>query len=170
MDSFETQSVISEDTFQELKKYLMSRKQRSALITLRLLAICLFVAAIFARSYFFMGLMAIAVIIFILEYLLILNKHVKTNIKKMQETIHAKECEYTTLFCDAGFKIKNHATNAMATIAYDDINRFVETKTCYVLFTKTNQFGIVNKSVIDEAGKKEELIRFLKHSCKNIRW
>lgn len=170
MDSFETQSVISEDTFKQLKKYLMPQGQKLALVAFILLAVCLLVVSAFAESYFFMVLMAVAAIVFTVEYLLILNKHVKINIKRMQETVHAKECGYTTSFSDAGFKMKNHVTNAEGTIAYDDIKRFVETKTFYVLFTGANQFGVVNRSDIDGANKKEELINFLKQNCKNIRW
>ena len=112
----------------------MPRGQRFALITVILSAICLLIVTVFVRSYLLMGMLAIAVIVFILEYFLILNRLVKINTKKMQETIHAKECEYTTSLSADRFKIKNHATNDMGTIDYDDISGFIETKNYYVLF------------------------------------
>jgi len=170
MDLFETQSVINEDTFKELRKFFLPRRRRIALIMIMLFEVFLFIVAAFSGLYVLMVVVAVLIIRSIVKYLLILNKSVKLIMKRMQETEHAKEFEYTSSFCDAGIKIKNHATNAMITIYYDDINRFAETKNYYVLFTKANQLGIVNRSDIDGANKREDLINFLKCSCKNIRW
>lgn len=169
MDLFETQSVMNEDTFKELKKYLMPQGSRITLITAIIIAACFLIIAAVAKFYTLTGALAVVIIAFILEYVLLLNKCVNVSLKRLQETTQAKECTYTTSFSDIGFKIKNHVTNGTATIAYDDIKRFIETENYYTLFTKTNQFGVINKKAIDEANKKEELINFLKHNCKNIR-
>jgi len=171
MDLFETQSVINlEDTFKQLKKYAIPKRVKIFVFTIILVEVCIFIAAVLAKDYDWMIRMAVVIIVLISAYLFTLNRNIKIGIKKMHETVHTNVCEYTTSFCDAGFKIKNHVTNGIVTIAYDDINRFVEIKAYFVLFTKTNQFGVVNKSVIEEVNKREELINFLKHSCKNIRW
>lgn len=170
MNLFETQSIINESTFKELKKYLMLRGFRIFFITFITLSACLFIVSALIRHYVLMTAMFILIIAVILDYIWTLNKNVKVNMKRLQETIHAKECVYTTSFSETGFKIINHVANATATIAYDDINRFIETENYYALFTKANQFGLVNKSDIDSTDKREELINYLKQSCKKIRW
>jgi len=110
-----------------------------------------------------MGMLAIAVIVFILEYFLILNRLVKINTKKMQETIHAKECEYTTSLSADRFKIKNHATNDMGTIDYDDISGFIETKNYYVLFGTMSRKG----TNLSKRTTRDKLLSFL--SVKAVR-
>ena len=169
MDLWETKCVINEDTFRELKKYLMPTKQRLILLAAFLLAVCFFILGVLLRSYSLMGLMVLAMLALALEYILILNSYVKSNVRRMQETVHARECAYTTSFSDAGFHIKNHLTNAQTTIAYEDIKRLVETTSYYVLFTKAEQFGLVNKSLINDSNQQEALRAYLKQHYPSIR-
>ena len=171
MDLFKTKTVINENTFRELKKYLIPRKQKIVLLVADLLAVVLMIiAAMIFQSYVFVVLLAVSILIYPLEYILLANRYVKMNIKRLQESIHAKECEYTTSFNDTGFKLINHSTNAVVTIVYEDIARFVETQTYYAVFTKADQFGVVNKYALKGVDERDELKNYLKHRCKGIRW
>jgi len=58
------------------------------------------------------------------------------------------------------------------------IQRFTETKRFFVLLSKSkfagferfNQFGIIDKQSIEQAGQKRELIEFLEQNCKDIKF
>ena len=89
-------------------------------------------------------------------------------IKRIQETTNAREYEGTTSFGDESLTMKNHSTNGVINICYDNIHRFVETNNYYALFTKADQFVLVNKKDIEQAQKKEEFLSFIKSHCTNI--
>jgi len=44
----------------------------------------------------------------------------------------------------------------------------VETNNYYALFTKADQFVLVNKKDIEQAQKKEEFLSFIKSHCTNL--
>ncbi len=170
MDLFETTSTLGEDTFRELKKYLMPQVQRAMMYIFAALGLCAAVTALWLRAYPVAVGMAVFVVVIAAEYILGLNNYVKLNTKRLRETANAGQCEYTTSFDGTGFKLYNHASGGTFTLAYDNIRRFKETANYYVLFTGANQFGVVNKSQLEAAGQREALLAHLKSMCKNIRW
>lgn len=170
MDLFETEVAINEDALKEIKNHMMAPKQKGMLIAFIAVFACLFIFSVIIKSYVLMVTSATAVVAFIVETFLILNSYVKVNLKRIQETTNANEVIYTTSFNEAGAKLMNHSTNAVATIDYDNIARFVEAKSVYALFTKAGQFLLVNKNEIDGAQKREEFIDFLKSNCKHVKW
>ncbi len=98
------------------------------------------------------------------EYFVGVNNYVKVHTRRLRETTGADMCEYTTSFNDIGFVLHNHATGGTTTIAYENLCRFKETQSYFVLFTKANQFGVVNKAQIEAAGQREALLAY----CANI--
>ena len=170
MDSFQTQSVINESTFRALRKYLMPRKQKLFFFACIALFAVLLVISIITKYNSVIVVLALGIIVLTTEYFILLNRLVKISVNRLQETAHSKESLHETSLTDTGFKMINHSTNGAAIIDYNDIVRFVETEKFYALFTKANQFGIINRQTIDEANKKEALVTFLKERCKKIRW
>lgn len=162
MNLFETKSIISENSIKELKLYLISPRQKITAFLGILLSIW---ASIYFGSAFFIML----IFIFISIIPLSIKQNIKIIIKRMQETTNAKECECTTSFGDESLTMTNHSTNGTTNICYDNIKRLVETKNYYALFTKAEQFVLVNKKDIDQAQKKEEFISFIKSHCKNLK-
>jgi len=159
---FETKSIISENSIKELKLYLISPRQKIPAILGIILSIY---ASIYFRSAFFIVL--IFIFISIIPFSIMQN--IKMMIKRIQETTNAREYECTTSFGDESMTMINHSTNGTTNILYDNIHRFVETNNYYALFTKAEQFVLVNKKDIEQAQKKEEFISFIKSHCKNLK-
>lgn len=170
MDLFETRGTVGEETFKELKKHLMPRNQKLSLGVFIVLGAGAFVFAAIVRNYSLMIIAALAVLLFSVEYTLLLNKYVKVNMKRLRETAHADEYATTTALSDEGITVKNHATNTAAMLSYDDFVRFAETDTLYALFTGANQCCIMHKASIDGAGNREQFLGALKERCKNVKW
>jgi len=83
-------------------------------------------------------------------------------------------------FYDRQFDLKHEETGAAVHTAYADIRWIVETETLFILFKRNTRFlsallsekfgGIIDKTRIEDTGKKDELRDFLKRSCKNAKW
>ena len=162
MNLFETKSIISENSIKELKLYLISSRQKIPAILGVILSIY---ASIYFRSAFFIVL----IFIFISIIPFSIKQNIKIIIKRIQETTNAREYECTTSFGDESLTMINHSTNGIINICYDNIHRFVETNNYYALFTKAEQFILVNKKDIEQAQKKEEFFSFIKSHCKNLK-
>ena len=178
MDLFETQSVINEDTFKSLKKHLLLQLLKRSVIFI-VISIGLFILAIWQNkiastmknvTLYFCLLSFLVVILACVFPILELRNYVQVNMKRLREMAHNDECLYTTSFDESGFKIINHETNGTMIVYYDDIAKFIEIEKSYIIMTKLNQFGLINKIVIEESGKKEELIDYLKIKCLHIRF
>ena len=72
----------------------------------------------------------------------------------------------------------NHVGNLLMIIPYDEISLFIEAKSLYVIKPKAafgwsefnNSFGVINKTSIDEAGKRQILIDSLRQKCEKIKF
>jgi len=72
----------------------------------------------------------------------------------------------------------NHAGNLLMIVPYDEISLFIEAKSLYVIKPKAafgwsefnNSFGVINKTSIDEAGKRQILIDSLRQKCEKIKF
>jgi len=169
MDLFETTTIVNENIFKELK-YIMSTAQKMIFMTFLSFSVIGLVLCAISELYQEVIIITIMTIIFILVCMIILNNQRKANIKRLEESVHSDEYTETTSFTETGFKIINNATGGMKTIYYENIVRFVETKNFYAIITKGKQIGLINKIVIEENGKKEELINFLRLKCLNIKF
>lgn len=162
MDLFETKCVISENSMRELKRYFIA--PRAKIISVLGIIISIYAAIIFESPLFFL-----LAILFILMIPYDINQNIKIIIKRMQESTNAQEYETTTSFGEDSLKCINHSTNGTVTFSYDSIERFVETKNHYALFTGANQYILVNKNDIEQTHKTEEFIGFVKSHCKNLK-
>ena len=162
MNLFETKSIISENSIKELKLYLISSRQKIPAILGVILSIY---ASIYFRSAFF--IMLIFIFLSIIPFSI--KQNIKIMIKRIQETTNTSEYECTTSFGDESLTFLNHSTNGITNIYYDNIYRLVETNNYYALFTKAEQFVLVNKKDIDQAQKKDEFFSFIKSHCKNLK-
>ena len=95
---------------------------------------------------------------------------VKINLARVQENEGTTELKVITSFTDDKIQIHHVNTGNTSNLSYDVINRFVETKNMYTLFTKAHQFVVVNKASIIQDHENEDFIRFIKDKCKNIQW
>jgi len=87
----------------------------------------------------------------------------------------------TSLFYGDRFVIsasEDYENDTLITIPYGKFRWLIETETFYVLLAGTklgwlewfSPFGMINKIAIEQAGKKEELLDFLKTNCPKLKF
>ena len=102
--------------------------------------------------------------------LFVIHQNVRKLTSQLIQVTGSGKCGYTSSFDEKGMNIHNTDTNLKAVFPYDNITKIVGTKSYYALFTGQNQFAIVNRPELDEAGCREEFFEFLKNKCPNITW
>lgn len=170
METFETSALINEGTMKEVKYHLLSPRRKTVILVIVLAAALLLVLAIAVQSTVLTVAAAVALPLFILEYFYIQHRNGKLMLKRIEETAHVRELRYTTSLVDSGIQITNHITGGNTVISYGDIRRVKETRSFYIVFTKAEQFTLLNRAAIDSAGKREALRAFLQSRCRDLRW
>ena len=106
--------------------------------------------------------------------------------RKTLEIYSSWKYPFDASFGEREFEIRDDELGAVASVLYDDIIWCIETKSLYVLLTKAETFfnpqpslslfvrgnlcGVADKTTIDEDGKRDEFINFLKGKCRNMKW
>ncbi|MCL2388093.1 MAG: YcxB family protein [Defluviitaleaceae bacterium] len=171
---FETTSVINKDTLIEIKKHLMPPRAKRIYILLIIGGLLMAVGGIFfivdpyvSHNGSFMVVVAVGLSVSIVTaicYFIQPNTIVKTNVNRFKESGHT-EVRITSSFTEDKIKIQNSTSGATGEVGYDVVYRFAETENFYTLFTKTEQFIMVNKISLIEAGKNEEFVKFIRGKC-----
>lgn len=170
MDTFETSTVMNKAALNDIKHHLMTSGRKAVMLAIVLLALCLTIFGIILQHTLLISLSAAAAALFIAEYFFIVNRNVKQFLKRLEESQHIREYSYTTSFTDEGMKIINHTTGNSFNIFYGDIRSVQETARYYLVFTRANQFTLVDRIAIDTAGKREAFRAFLLSRNADIRW
>lgn len=168
MNLFETTSIVNENTYKELLSQLVSPMRKVIICLLGILYIFFIVNDVLTGRYTRGIFVSLVLLYFTARTIRNYKRYVKTNTLKIIERVHANEYRCITSFSDIGMSVKNEATNEEFSIYYDDMVRFAETKTYYVLFTKAKQAGLINKAQIIENNNKEKLYDYIAKNCKNI--
>jgi len=167
MNSFETTGTVDENILKELKTFLMNKKEKTLILSARFIAMILGFFFLYLRKYgiaiiFFSGAM-----IFILEYYILLNKILKVNLKKMEESNGSTSIKYTTSLGKTYVNLFNHNSGTQIQIAYGNFIKMTETKHVIALFTESNQFIVIFKEDLFDS-QIQGCMDFLKSKCKNL--
>ena len=171
MENFETTNVITENTYIELKRFLKPPNEiRYVIIYSTVLLIIAIIGLIFQHYYFTaigLGFGIGGPLFYIKQF----NYMTRKNWKRMVESSGGvSELEVITTFMADGVKTYNKQSGGSSFINYNSIFRFAETDNIYALFTKENQFIVIDKISIEHEQKTKELINFLREKCINIKW
>ena len=96
-----------------------------------------------------------------------LQKSFKLSVQRLKETTNKESYVVTTKFLEDGVVILNDYNEEEKIFKYNNLDSLVETKTCYLLFTKALQYIIIFKEQLTESDKKD-LIDFLKNKSVKI--
>jgi len=183
---FETTNVINKDTFLEIKRYIISPKDKRTYALFIIAGFCLALIAVVCvllivsedpnyNGYYAAALgmlvaafgIGLAVVIgMTIRYFRLANMIIKANLNRFKEDGYT-EILQTSSFTDDKIKIHNLTNGATVEIGYNVVCRFAETKNFYTLFTKAGQFILVNKISLIETDKNEEFVQFVKEKCFN---
>ena len=169
MVSFESEFIVNRDTFMEIKWHIPMPKEKMLFAMRPLSGILITFGGIALQIYVVSVIGFISVIAFILSYPWHLNRIIKRELERMNESIGRYEIKGSALFMNESIKTNNVDDNYSSEIKYSHFNRFIETKNLYVLFTKSNLFIAIKKTSLT-AKSDEEFVPFIKDRCKNIRF
>ena len=169
MDNFETRSVINKDTFRELEWHLWKPGYIKLYALLSLLFVGVIVYAIVSRS---AQLAAIGIFGIIVVFSVVLRYKISQRKmwERIKETTDKEEIERVVSFAEDKIVIFDPISGGTVYINYDAIRRIAETKRIYALFTKADQFVVVNYESLTHQNKNEDFIRFIKEKCANVKW
>ena len=97
------------------------------------------------------------------------RRTVKTTLQRIKETTGEDQLELVTSFTDESIKIHYVKSGNDSQLGYDSITRFVDTKDLYILFSKGQQFVLVNKDTLTRENENDDFVRFIKEKCKNVK-
>jgi len=166
---FKSEITFSQDTYKELKMYILSSKMKRLFIFFAMSGLFAIIMGLYRREY------AVALVgaMICLPYAVAYVKQPKELMKHLMdrniETIGSIELPQLVSFFDDKIKIYGAKTGSTIYLAYDVIERYAETKSTYSLFTKTNLIVVVNKLALIQEQRDGEFIKFLRYKCRNIK-
>lgn len=163
---YETSGIVDESFLQSIKYDIIPKKGKRVvacccIIIFILMIVCAFSKMILLFIIAFSGLVALCI-----TYYLVVKRTLKLSVQKLKETTNKESYVITTKFLDDGIVVLTDYSKEEKFIKYIYLDSLVETKTCYLLFTKALQYVIVFKENLTES-EKIGLIKFLKN--KSIR-
>jgi len=161
MEQFETKFIINKDAYEEMRWLFLSTQDKFIILFCIVVAAAVSIGGILERRLEFVVFGILFAIIFLVAMFWNLRKSIKINLQRAQESTGSTDLEVLTSFTDDGIKTFNCLTNGTSTISYNDINKFAQTKSMYVLLTKSNQFMVVDKATLTEKGQSKEFVRFI---------
>lgn len=165
---FETTGEINDKILEKFKKYLIPSFSKNILIfiipcSLILGLIDLFFNRLLLALIFFLG-----TIIFIAEYIFIINRNQKLSMQRIEETFDKKEISYEISFDEEGMLITNLDTRAQNHIKYSSFTKIIKISNTYGFFTNAMQFIFIYD---DFSGSENttNFENFIKEKCKNLK-
>jgi len=166
MNTFEMESTVNKDTYHELMWHMIPKTVK---IIVAIVLLGSTISAIGGHYEAAVSGLAMAVI-FSVAMLFAHKRGIKTTLQRQKECEGTPELKLAISFLDENIKIHNLRAGGAIYVNYDSMARFVETKNFYALFSKANQFVVVNKTNLIQEQKSKDFIRFLKDKCKNVKW
>ena len=167
MEYFKSSSVLDKDTYKKIIWKSPRQKIVYAIVFFVFLVggiICVALHYTTASIISFAWAVIIPMVIKLRTYL-----DIKKYFARWQESTGTSELEIIASFTDEKIKVHNETTGNTVYIDYDVIRRFAETEYAYVLFSKQNQFFLVNKSAFSHE-QRIEFMSFIQGKCKNVGW
>ena len=174
MESFESSFVINKKTSKELDKALISPSRKKAYIIVIVVSLGIIAFGI-ARDNVDLWFNTLLVVPAILSMRYLISLHLRMSTlttearrKRKRNKMSIKELEFILQLQEDGIHIRDAIfDNKIRKIDYRTLKWLVETKNYYILLQKVwisegSGFGAIEKAAIDDIGKKEEFIDFIK--------
>jgi len=161
-------NVINRDTYKKLKWHFVSKGENLLLVAGLLLGIMAAIRGIAEQQYMPMAFGIFCALLIATNLVVKPERIIKINLQRAQETTGQTDLEIITSFTDEKIKLHNITTGNTTYLGYDAIKRIVETKDMYILFSKANQFVLVDKTTLIQQQNTEDFKQFLRDKCKHV--
>jgi len=118
---------------------------------------------------FFIGLGVFNILFIVYRYFVYPRQVIKVILQRAKETTGYSDEEVVTSFTDEKIKLYKVATGNTTWLDYGAIVRFADMGGLYVLYTKGNQFVLVDKAQLAQRQQNEAFIGFLKNKCSDLK-
>ena len=182
MESFESSFVINKETSKELDKALISPSKKKAYVIVIVISLGIIAFGI-ARDNVDLWFNTLLVVPAILSMRYLISLHLRMSTltsgarrKRKRNKMSTKELEFILQLQEDGVHIRDAIfDNKIRKIDYRTLKWLVESKNYYILLQKemtmgeANGFGAIEKAAINDIGKKEEFIDFIKEKNPKIK-
>ena len=162
MSHFTIKSIVSKETYKEIKWHLISKSDKIHLAIMLFGALMLIIMGVVSGKFIISAAAVVVTAAFLFAWYRNMKKAVKLQFQRINESTGADELELEISFNDDKITIFCTRTNGTSFIDYINLNRFVKTKNMYVLFTKAKQFIVIDKAALAEKGMRKEFLRFIR--------
>ena len=164
---YETTGVVDESFFKSIKYDVIPKKNKRIIRCCNMIVFLCMITCVFLKLLLPFIVSFFGLIIFCITYHLVLQKAFKLSVQRLKETTNKESYVVTTKFLEDGVVILTDYNEEEKIFKYNNLDSLVETKTCYLLFTKALQYIIIFKEQLTKSDKKD-LIDFLKNKSVKI--
>ncbi|MGF6375530.1 hypothetical protein M2140_000579 [Clostridiales Family XIII bacterium PM5-7] len=162
---FENQCVYTYDHFLQLKRKTMDKGFNLTCYVFIAIAIAFGVFSAMNHWYKF-SLIAIALFAFALYRLISTPIRLARFSTRKNREVHGKDLETVNVFYEDHVEATNKFSKGKTSIAYSDVESFLETKSLYIIGMNGGLVLLVDKEGFT-TGTKEAFVTFMKEKCVN---
>lgn len=166
---FQVKGIMNASVLEEIKPYMITTGRKGFIFSV----IGLFIfAGLFCIAY---GKNVTALVSFagsavlFLEYLYLMHKSIKTQLRRMKETYGKSEVQEELWFMETAVKVYNTESEGKIFLEYEKIKKVIETRHYITFMTREHQFFVVDKESIGE-DQIPSFFAFLKEKCRECRF
>ena len=166
---FETQYTITKASYKEMRWLSISTSEKIWWAACTLFGVIFLIIGIQDSS----PIWVLAGILFIPFAPVVIfwsqKRTMKLNMQREQERTGTTDIFVQTSFDEEGITSFDPKSNYTGHIRYASVRKFAETKSMYVLITKTRQYMPVNKATLAQAGETEAFLQFIKSKLPHVK-
>lgn len=163
-------TIVNKKALKEIRKHLMKPSTNFAIAVFYILFLALIIISLITKSYYILTISVVGIAAISLEYFIVLrNRIINTNIKRMKELYGESEIEGYLEFEDDEIITTNKKTGGKLKIKYKILDRMIETENYISLLTKQWQLIIIDKNKLNNE-EKQECLDIIKEKSPDIKF
>ena len=168
-EQFRSEIIVSHNILNELKRYLAPPYMKKIFMLGMIPCFMFIIMGPIVGDYIYAIIALIVAVAFTILYILQPKIFIKKYLDMNLEATGTAEISQTVSFFDDMITVTTENTGGTLKFSYASIARYVETKSAYSFFTKSNILIVVDKLVLIEEGKEKDFVQFINEKCRDIK-
>ncbi len=163
-------TIVNKKALKEIRKHLMKPSKKLVMSVFYIISLALIIISLITKSYSSLIITVVGMAVLSLGYFIVLrNRIINTNIKRMKELYGESEVEGYLEFEDDEIITTNKKTGGKLKIKYKILDRMIETENYISLLTKQWQLIIIDKNKLNNE-EKQECLDIIKEKSPDIKF
>ena len=163
-------TIVNKKALKEIRKHLMKHSKKLVMSVFYIISLALLIISLITKSYSSLIITVVGMAVLSLGYFIVLrNRIINTNIKRMKELYGESEVEGYLEFEDDEIITTNKKTGGKLKIKYKILDRMIETENYISLLTKQWQLIIIDKNKLNNE-EKQECLDIIKEKSPDIKF